>query len=76
VSITEVWIGNCIYWILTLVTTKNHDSLTELHTPKITVTIAQMKSSSPRYIAPARTAYKTSLPSLHVLSLPGNNVPT
>jgi hypothetical protein len=28
-------------------------------------------SRSPRYIAPARTAQKTSLPILHVLSLPG-----
>jgi hypothetical protein len=30
---------------LTLVTTNNYDSLTELHTPKITVTTAHIKSS-------------------------------
>jgi hypothetical protein len=35
-----VWIGNWVYWTLTLVTTNNSDSLTELHIPKITVTIA------------------------------------
>jgi hypothetical protein len=35
-----VWIGNRIYWTLTLVTTINYKSLTELHTP------AHIKSSS------------------------------
>jgi hypothetical protein len=45
VTIDEVWIGNRIYWILTFVTTNNYDSLTELHTPKITVTKAHIKSS-------------------------------
>jgi hypothetical protein len=40
----EVWIGNCIYWTLTLVTTNNYDSLTELQTPNITVTTAHIKS--------------------------------
>jgi hypothetical protein len=41
----EVWIGNQIYWTFTLATTNSYDSLTELHTPKITVTTAHMKSS-------------------------------
>jgi hypothetical protein len=41
----EIWIGNWIYWALTLVTTSNYDSLTELHTPNITVTTAHNKSS-------------------------------
>jgi hypothetical protein len=41
-----VWIGNRIYWtLLHRVTTNNYDSLTELHTPKITVTTAHIKSS-------------------------------
>jgi hypothetical protein len=40
-----VSIGNRIYWALTLLTTNNYDSLTELHTPKITVTTANIKSS-------------------------------
>jgi hypothetical protein len=30
------WNGNRIYWTLTLVATNNYDSLTEVHTPKIT----------------------------------------
>jgi hypothetical protein len=37
-----VWIGNWIYWTLTLVTINNYDSLTELHTPKITVSTAHI----------------------------------
>jgi hypothetical protein len=41
----EVRIGNWIYWTLTLVTTNNYGNLTELHTPKITVTTAHIKSS-------------------------------
>jgi hypothetical protein len=41
----EVWIGNRIYWTLTLVATNNCDRLTELHTPNITVTTAHIKSS-------------------------------
>jgi hypothetical protein len=41
----EVWIGNWIYWTLTLVTTNNYDSLNQLHTPKITVTTAHINSS-------------------------------
>jgi hypothetical protein len=41
----EVWIGNWIYWTITLVTTNNRDNLTELHTPKVTVTTAHIKSS-------------------------------
>jgi hypothetical protein len=40
-----VWIGNWIYWALTLVTTNSYNSLSELHTPKITVTAAHIKSS-------------------------------
>jgi hypothetical protein len=39
-AIDGVWIGNWIYWALTIVNTKNYDSLTELHDPDITVTIA------------------------------------
>jgi hypothetical protein len=45
VTLDRVWISNRIYWTLTLVTTNNYDSLTELHTPKITVTTANIKSS-------------------------------
>jgi hypothetical protein len=41
----EVWIDKWVYWTLTLVTTNNYDSLTEIHTPNITVTIAHIKSS-------------------------------
>jgi hypothetical protein len=41
----EVWIGNWIYWTLTVVTTNKYVSLTELHTPKITVTTAHITSS-------------------------------
>jgi hypothetical protein len=37
-----VWIGNQIYGILTLVTTNNYVSLTELHTSKVTVTTADI----------------------------------
>jgi hypothetical protein len=36
----RVWIGNRIYWTLTLVTTNHYGCLTELHTQKITVTTA------------------------------------
>jgi hypothetical protein len=43
VTIDRVWIGNRIYWTQN-VTTNNYDSLTELHTPEITVTAAHMKS--------------------------------
>jgi hypothetical protein len=39
------WIGNRIYWTLTEVTTNNYDSLTELHTPEVTVTTSHTKSS-------------------------------
>jgi hypothetical protein len=45
VTIDGAWIGNRIYWTLTLVTTNNYNSLTELHTPKITVTTAHIKCS-------------------------------
>jgi hypothetical protein len=45
VTIDGVWIGNWIYWTLPLVTAHNYDSLTELHTQKITVTSADIKSS-------------------------------
>jgi hypothetical protein len=41
----QVWIGNWIYCNYTLVTTNNYGNLTELHTPKITVTTAHIKSS-------------------------------
>jgi hypothetical protein len=44
VAVGGVWIGNWIYWIHTLVTTNNYDSLTELHTPKFAVTAAPIKS--------------------------------
>jgi hypothetical protein len=40
-----VWIGNQKYWTLTLVTTNNCGSVTELHTPMITVTAGHIKSS-------------------------------
>jgi hypothetical protein len=40
-----VWIGNRIIGHLQNVTTNNYDSLTELHTPQITVTTAHIKSS-------------------------------
>jgi hypothetical protein len=40
VNIDGVSIGNRIYWALKILTTSNYDSLTELHTPKITVTTA------------------------------------
>jgi hypothetical protein len=36
VTIDGVWIGNRIYWTLTLVTSNNYYSLTELHALKIT----------------------------------------
>jgi hypothetical protein len=45
VTVDGVWIGNRIYWALTLVTTNNYDSLTELQTPKITVTTTRIKCS-------------------------------
>jgi hypothetical protein len=38
VTVDGVWIGDQIYWTLTLVTANNYDSLTELHTPRINVT--------------------------------------
>jgi hypothetical protein len=44
-TVDGVWIGNWICWTLTLVTSNNYDSLTELHTPKITVSTAHLKSS-------------------------------
>jgi hypothetical protein len=46
VSVTndKIWTGNWIYWTLTLVTTNNYDNLTELPTPKITLTTAHIKS--------------------------------
>jgi hypothetical protein len=37
-----VWTGNWLYWTLTLVTTNNYDSLTELCIPKIIVTTAHI----------------------------------
>jgi hypothetical protein len=33
----NVWMGNWIYWTLTLITTNNYDSPVVLHTPKIIV---------------------------------------
>jgi hypothetical protein len=45
VTIDGDWTGNRIYWTLTLVTTNNYDSLTELRTPNITITSAHIKSS-------------------------------
>jgi hypothetical protein len=45
-TIDEVWIVNRIYLtVKQLLSTNNYDSLTELHTPKITVTTAHIKSS-------------------------------
>jgi hypothetical protein len=45
VTIDWVCIGNWIYLTFTKLTTNNYDSLTELHTPKITVTTAHIKCS-------------------------------
>jgi hypothetical protein len=45
VTTDEGYMGNWIYRTLTLVTTNNYDSLTELHTPNITVTTAHINSS-------------------------------
>jgi hypothetical protein len=45
VNIDWVWIGNHTYWTLILVNTSNYDSLTELHTPNISVTIKMVKVS-------------------------------
>jgi hypothetical protein len=45
VTIDGVWIGNWIYWAFTLVTMNNYDCLTELLTPKIILTKADIKSS-------------------------------
>jgi hypothetical protein len=47
VTADGVWIDNLIYWTLALITTNNYDLLTGLHTPKITVTTAHIKSSQP-----------------------------
>jgi hypothetical protein len=41
----EAWIGNWIYWALTLITANNYDSLTELYTPKINEITAHIKYS-------------------------------
>jgi hypothetical protein len=46
VTRVEVWIGNWIYWTLTLVTTNNYDNFTELHILKFTVITAHRKSQS------------------------------
>jgi hypothetical protein len=45
VTVDGFWTDNWIYWTLTLVTTNNYYSLTELRTPKITVTTAHVMSS-------------------------------
>jgi hypothetical protein len=46
VTIDEAWIGNQICWTLKeFLSTNNYDSPTELHTPKITVPTAHIKSS-------------------------------
>jgi hypothetical protein len=45
VTVDGVWNGNRIYWTFTLVTTNNHDSLTDLYTTEITVTTAHIKFS-------------------------------
>jgi hypothetical protein len=45
VTIDGVWIGNLMYcMLLQLLTTGNCDSLMVLHTPKVTITIAHIKS--------------------------------
>jgi hypothetical protein len=46
VTVVGVWIGNLIYWILTLETANNYDSLAEPHILNISVTTAHIKSSS------------------------------
>jgi hypothetical protein len=45
VTVDGIWKYNRIYWTLTLGNTNNYDSLTELHTPKITVTTAHTRYS-------------------------------
>jgi hypothetical protein len=45
-TIDSMWIGNQICWTLTLVTTSYNYSVIELHTPKITVAAALIKSES------------------------------
>jgi hypothetical protein len=46
VTIDGIWIGNWMYWTLTERNhTNDYDSLTELLTPKITVTTAHIKPS-------------------------------
>jgi hypothetical protein len=46
VTVEGVKIGNRIYWTLKqLITTNNYDSVTELHSPQITVTATHIKSS-------------------------------
>jgi hypothetical protein len=39
------WVVKRIYWTITFVTTNDYQSLAQLHTPNITVTLTQIKSS-------------------------------
>jgi hypothetical protein len=44
----KVYVGNWIYWTVTLVITNNYDNLTELHTSKvITITREQFSVAVP-----------------------------
>lgn len=45
VPVDGVSTDNWIYQVLTPITTNNYGNLTELHTPKITVSTAHIKSS-------------------------------
>jgi hypothetical protein len=45
VTVDGVWIRNRIYWTITERNYKNQDNLTQIHTPKLTVTTTLTKSS-------------------------------
>jgi hypothetical protein len=73
----EVWIGNWIYGTLTFINTIN-DSLTELHTPKITVTTTHRNSSvfTSRCLVSFSNGWRTSssgLPNCLEPQLPASN---
>jgi hypothetical protein len=52
-TIRGFWTDEWIYWILTLVTTNNYDSLTELPTPNITVNYSTQKIFNRRCLVEA-----------------------